>query len=348
MNQLHKSEKFIADNIQGMLMAFGILIVITIIGIIGYILIEDYSLIDAIYMTIITVATVGFREVAPLSAEGKVFTVIIIVMSFGVFAYVLSNFTRFIVNGILKNYFKYNKMKKRINSLSQHVIVVGYGRNGKQTIEELTAHGEQVVLIENRDDVIEIVEADTDYLFIQGDATQDEILKLAGIDRAKALISSLPVDADNLFVVLSARGINDKIKIISRAQEENADLKLKRAGADNVIMPAKTGGQRMAKLVAQPDVVEFLDHVLLQKVDETSIEEVSCKDLYCGYDKKTIRELNIRQDSGVNIIGIRRADGSYIVNPKPEITLNCEDRIFVLGEKKQIEMLKKIICQKAD
>jgi voltage-gated potassium channel len=345
MNQLNKSEKFVTDNIRGILIAFGILFVITIIGILGYILIEQYNFVDAIYMTIITIATVGFREVAPLSNEGKVFTVLIIILSFGVFAYVLSNFTRFMVNGIIKNYFKYNKMKKRINQLSHHVIVVGYGRNGKQIMEELSAHGENLVLIEQKEELIEQIENETNYLFIQGDATQDDILKLAGIERAKALISALPIDADNLFVVLSARGINSHIKIISRASDDYTDIKLKRAGADNVIMPAKPGGQRMAKLVAQPDVVEFLDHVLLQKVGETSIEEVSCKDLYCGYDKKTIRELNIRQDSGVNIIGIRRSDGSYIVNPKPDVSLNCEDRIFVLGEKKEIEALKKLICQ---
>ncbi|MEA1875045.1 MAG: potassium channel protein [Bacteroidota bacterium] len=343
MNQLNKSEKFISNNIQGMLLAFAILLGVSTIGIIGYILIEGFSLIDAIYMTIITIATVGFREVAPLSPEGKLFTIILIIMSFGVFAYVLSNFTRFIVNGVLKNYFKYSKMKKRINALSQHVIVVGYGRNGKQTMEELTAHGEQVVLIEQKHDLIEQIDNDTNYLFIQGDATQDEILNLAGIERAKALITALPEDADNLFVVLSARGLNSGIKIISRASEERADIKLKRAGADNVIMPAKTGGQRMAKLITQPDVVEFLDYVLLQTINETSIEEVSCENSSSRLSKKTIEELNIRRDSGVNIIGLRRKDGNYIVNPKPDTKIYPKDKILVLGENKQIQQFKKIL-----
>ncbi|MDA3910893.1 MAG: potassium channel protein [Bacteroidales bacterium] len=345
MNQLNKSEKFISDNIHGILVAFGILIGISVIGVIGYILIEGFNLIDAIYMTIITIATVGFREVAPLSPGGKIFTIVLIIMSFGVFAYVLSNFTRFIVNGVLKNYFKYSKMKKRINALSEHVIVVGYGRNGKQTMEELTAHGEQVVLIERKDELIEQIDNDTDYLFIQGDATQDEILSLAGIDRAKSLITALPVDADNLFVVLSARGLNSKIKIISRASEEHADIKLKRAGADNVIMPAKTGGQRMAKLVTQPDVVEFLDHVLLQTVNETSIEEVSCENLLSKMDNKTIQQLNIRKDSGANIIGLRRKDGSYLVNPKPDTIISCDDKILVLGEKQQIQNMKDLLSK---
>lgn len=345
MNQLNKSEKFIADNIHGILIAFGILVAITMIGIVGYMLIENFALVDAVYMTIITIATVGFREVAPLSAGGKIFTIILIVLSFGVFAYVLSNFTRFIVNGVIKNYFKYSKMKKRINALSQHVIVVGYGRNGKQTMEELTAYGEQVVLIESKDELIEQIESDTNYLFIQGDATHDDILKLAGIERAKALISALPVDADNLFVVLSARGLNSEITIISRASEEYSDIKLKRAGADNVIMPAKTGGQRMAKLVTQPDVVEFLDHVLLQTVNETSIEEVSCENMTNKSGSKTIKELNIRKDSGANIIGLRRKDGSYLVNPKPDTMITSEDKILVLGEKQQIANMKKILCE---
>ena len=344
MKQYNTSEKFARDSMQSIVVALAILVLISLTGIFGYMLIEKFSFIDAVYMTIITIATVGFREVAPLSSGGKIFTIFIILLSFGVLAYVLSNFTRYVVNGVFRNYYKINKVKKRISVLSDHVIVVGYGRNGKQTIEELTTHGEKVVLIESSDELIDFIQTETDILFIQGDATQDDILISAGIQRAKALISALPVDADNLYVVLTARGLNSSIKIISRASEENADIKLKRAGATNVIMPAKTGGQRMAKLVAQPDVVEFLDHVLLQSVNDTGIEEVSCKDFFCGYGEKTIRELNIRKASGANIIGIRRKDGSYIVNPKPDIMLTCDDRIFVLGEKHQIEAMKEIMC----
>ncbi len=337
-------EKSARDSMHSIIISFFILLLISASGVLGYMVIENYKFIDAIYMTIITIATVGFREVTPLSPTGKIFTVIIIIMSFGVFAHVLSNFTRYIVNGVFSNYYKINKVKKRIKALSNHVIVVGYGRNGKQTVEELTNQGEKVVLIETKKERIDYIQNETDILFIQGDATQDEILIEAGIQRAKALISALPIDADNLYVVLTARGLNDKIKIISRAAQESASIKLKHAGATNVIMPAKTGGQHMARLVAQPDIVEFLDYVLLESTNnKTSIEEVSCQEFIPNSSGKTIGELNIRKTSGVNIIGIRRTDGSYIVNPKPDVVITTNDHIFVLGEREEIETMKKVI-----
>lgn len=344
MKQINPTEKFARNSMRGIIIAASILLAIIATGIIGYMTIEHYHLVDAIYMTIITVATVGFGEVKPLSQSGMIFTTILIISSFGIYAYVISNFTRYVVNGVFRNFYKTNKVKKRINKLNDHVIVVGYGRNGRQTIEELTSHDEKVVLIEKNGNIIEDIQNETDLLFIHGDATQDEILEIAGISRAKALITALPVDADNLFVVLTARGLNSGIKIISRAMDEKSDIKLKRAGATNVIMPAKTGGQRMAKLVAQPDIVEFLDHVLLQSVYGSSIEEVSCKEMLCQSGDKTIRELNLRKNTGANIIGIRHEDGIYVVNPGPDVKLCCNDQIFVIGQKDQISAVKTNMC----
>ncbi|MGC9332247.1 MAG: potassium channel family protein [Bacteroidales bacterium] len=332
-------------NTKGIVIALFILLIIIILGVFGYIIIENYSFIDAIYMTIITIATVGFREVAPLSQPGKIFTIVLIFVSFSIYAYVISNFTRYIVSGIFTNYFKQKKMEKRIKNLSDHVIVVGYGRNGQQTIEDLVSHNKRIVIIEKNPEIISQIRDETDLLYVHGDATNDEVLLAAGTDRAKALITTLPVDADNLFVVLSACEINPQLKIIARASNEHSDIKLKRAGASNVIMPAKTGGQRMAKLVAQPDIVEFMDYVLLQTVNETNLEEISCCDMIDDHDKKTIGELKIRQSTGANIIGIRRKDGSYLVNPGADVQLSSDDHIFVLGKQDEISKLKKTMCQ---
>ncbi len=224
------------------------------------------------------------------------------------------------------------------------MIVVGYGRNGLQTVEDLVAHGKKIVIIEKNEHIINLICDETDLLYVYGDATNDEVLYAAGIERAKALITALPVDANNLFVVLSAREINPQLIIISRASNENSDIKLKRAGATNVIMPAKTGGKRMAKLVAQPDIVEFMDYVLLQAVNETNLEEVSCCHMISDHEKKTIGELKIRKSTGANIIGIRNKDGTYLVNPGPEVQLTSEDHIFVLGKQDEISELKKIMC----
>ncbi len=332
-------------NTKGIFLALFILLVIIILGVLGYSIIEKFPFIEALYMTIITIATVGFREVAPLSQSGKIFTIVLILVSFSIYAYVISNVTRYIVSGIFTNYFKKKKMEKQIKNLSDHVIVVGYGRNGQQTVEDLSSHGEKIVIIEKNPETIEFLRDETDLLHVQGDATNDDVLYAAGTERAKALIAALPLDADNLFVVLSAREINPQLKIIARASNENSDVKLKRAGATNVIMPAKTGGQRMAKLVAQPDIVEFMDYVLLQTITETNLEEVSCSQMLSDHEKKTIGELKIRKSTGANIIGIRRQDGTYLVNPGADVKLSSDDHIFVLGKQDEIAELKKMMCQ---
>ncbi|MFH2096365.1 MAG: potassium channel protein [Bacteroidota bacterium] len=316
---------------------------IVLIGTSGYMVLEGFSFIDALFMTIISVSTVGYEIIEPLSDAGKIFTVILIVMSLGVFAYGLGTLTRFVFEGIFRNYYKQNKVKKKISMLSGHVIVCGYGRVGKQATTELQELNEKIVVIDVKDEVIQKLQDGSEFLYIHGDATQEEILMEAHIDQAKALITTFPNDADNLFVVLTARQMNSKITIISRAYDIHSDVKLKRAGANNVIMPDKVGGQRMAKLVSQPDVVEFIEYLMLQSNREVTIEELSCTRLSSCFANKSIRELDIRNKSGSNIIGLRRADGSYIINPSPEILLTHDDKLFVLGDRRQINKLNELL-----
>jgi voltage-gated potassium channel len=331
------------NNFKTMVFALALLVLMIVVGVFGYVFIEDFSFFEALYMTVITMSTVGFKEVHELSPSGMIFTSVLIVLSFGVFATVITTATRYIVSGVFSNYYKIRKVKKQIEKIENHVIVVGYGRIGKQIVEDLLAHNQSVVLIEQNDNITEKIRSSNNLLFVQGDATNDEVLLEAGISRAKSLITALPIDADNLFVVLSARELNKGIKIISRASNDNSDKKLKHAGADNVIMPAKTGGTRMAKLVAQPDIVEFLDFVLVQDTGSVRLEEVSCASLSKAHDIKTIRELDIRNKSGANIVGLRRADGSYIVNPIPDETISREDKIFALGTNQDLIKLKDIL-----
>jgi len=321
------------------LLALFFLIMMIFIGITGYSLIEGYEFIDAVFMTIITISTVGFRELQPLSQAGKIFTVFLIIFSFGIFAYALSTLTRHLVDGVFHNYFKHKKVKKRIDKLDQHVIICGYGRNGKQAAKESLDHGFDVLIIENKTEVIDQIIENPRLMFIQGDATQDEVLLAAKIDKARALITTLPNDADNLYVVLSATDIQPDLKIISRASDDNSDKKLRRAGATNIIMSDKIGGQRMAKLVAQPDVVEFLDHILIQQKNDVCLEEICFTDIGAEFQRKTIRELQVRDKSGVNIIGVRRTNGEYVLNPGADYTICCRDKIFVLGTRVQIDIL---------
>jgi voltage-gated potassium channel len=331
------------ENFKSIYISFGLLVLIVVLGINGYILIEGFTFSEAFFMTIITVSTVGFREVHPLSELGQFFTAFLIVISFGIFAYAVTTLARYIVDGVFRNYIKDNKVKTKIEKLSNHVIVVGYGRNGKQAIEELQRHQFQVVVVDSNEPIVEKIREEANLLYIHGDATQDETLKDARIEKARALITALPNDADNLFVVLTAKTMNPDITIISRASNFNSDRKLRTAGATNVIMPDKIGGQRMAKLVAQPDIVDFVEFVMIREGEEEYIEEISCKDMPPQLTEKTIGEWSIRTTTGANIIGIKTADNNYIVNPSPKVRITCNDQIFVLGNPEQIKNLKKAL-----
>ncbi|MBN1118537.1 MAG: potassium channel protein [Bacteroidales bacterium] len=333
------------DTFRDAYIALGLLLAIITIGIFGYMIIEGFNVTDAAFMTIITIATVGFKEVHPLSTAGMYFTIFLIITSFGIFAYAVSTLTRYVIGGAIGHYYKNRKVRNKINQLKDHVIVCGYGRNGRQAVAELLDHNVPLVIIESEPDSIEKILENPDLLYIHGDATKDEVLSASQAEKAKALISALPVDADNLFVVLTARELNPDMIIISRATNEHSDVKLKRAGANNVIMPDRIGGQRMAKLVAQPDVVEFLDYIMLQSSENVALEEVSCSKLNSYFEGKSIRELDIRNESGANIIGLKRSDKSFIINPLPEIQLSSLDKLFVLGTQQQVERLKRIMAE---
>ncbi len=329
-------------NIRHLYFTLLLLLAVMVIGSIGY-RILGFTLAEAIYQTIITIATVGFEEVHPLDTRGMWFTSALVIFSFGIFAYAVTTFTRFIVEGVFRNTFKDSKVKRKIDRLSDHVVICGYGRNGKQAALELTQHQVPIVVIEQNADIVQSIRETPGMLYVEGDAADEQVLQSANIQSARAMIATLPVDADNLFVVLTAKGLNPDLKIIARASQDTSDQKLRRAGASNVIMPDKIGGQRMAKLVAQPDIVEFLEIILLQSSDSVILEEISCEDLASCYMGKSILELDIRNTSGANIIGMKREDRSYLINPPPETALKSSDKLFALGTRSQIRQLIRTI-----
>jgi voltage-gated potassium channel len=312
------------------------------IGIIGFILIEGYSLFDAYYMTVITVATVGFQEVHPLSDAGRLFTSFLIITSFGTFAYALTSLSKYVIDGEFNRYFKNYKVNSEIQQLKDHIIICGYGRNGRQAAQVLKKHNKRFVVIEQKSDVIEGMNKKYENLVVQGDSTRDEVLIKAGIHRAKALITTLPIDADNLFIVLSARSLNTSLTIISRASDDNSDKKLKVAGANNVIMPDKIGGAHMASLVMQPDVIEFIDVITGQGGTSINLEEITFDNLPQEYRNKTIKDLEVRQKTGANIVGFKTAQGEYVINPSPDTKIIPDAKLFVLGTGEQIKKLKEL------
>lgn len=320
---------------------FIILHVIIIIGIIGYMWIEDFNFVEAIYMTTISVTTAGFTEVRPLSDSGRIFTIFLLITSWGSFAFALTRITQYIISGEINKYFKNRKTMLRIDKLNNHVIVCGYGRNGHQAAQTLGFHGEQYIVIEFNEAIVEKAAIENpDLLIIQGDSTDDDILRKAGISRAKALITTLPVDAHNLFIVLSARSLNPQIQIISRASENNTYPKLVKAGADNVIMPDKIGGTHMATLISKPDVIEFIDYLSGEEGESIHIESVSYDQLPEQIRGGSLHDIMNWKKTGVNCIGIKDHDGKFVINPPEDIVVQKGMKVLVLGTRQQIQQMK--------
>ncbi len=289
-------------------------------------------------------STVGFEHVEPLSDGSKLVTIFLICSSFGVFAYVFTSLASLIIDGELRAYFKNKVVQKKINRLKNHVVICGFGRNGRQAIRELEKHGKKFVIVERDDRAIErIKEANANYLYVRGNAVHEESLPLANIENAAALISTFPNDADNLFIILTAKEKNPDITIITRAANEYSEKKLKRAGATNVIMPDKIGGLRMAKLVAEPDVVEFFENILDHSADTVNLKEVSCENMSDRLSGCTIGDIAVRNKTGANIIGLKKEDGEYVLNPHKDTVLCQAYKIFVLGTPDQVKVLKIVL-----
>jgi len=317
-----------------------LVISILLIGVLGYRFIAYYSWVDALYMTVITISTVGFSEVAPLNNAAKLFTVGLISSSVLTLAYSISIITEYLMDKNSFEEFKNRKMKKKIDKLSNHIIICGFGRNGKQAAQKLSSYKRPFVVIEKDKDLIE--KFDDDILFVHGNANEDEVLLESGIEKAHSVIVALPNDADNLFVVLSARQINKKIGIISRASQEASYKKLKLAGADNVIMPDKIGGDHMASLVVMPDLVEFLDNLSIIDENKVNVEEVAIEALTSNPGSQTIKDLDFRNKTGCSIIGYKTPEREYIINPEASTVLMPKSKIIVLGRPEQILALNKM------
>ena len=324
-----------------------LLFTILLIGITGFVIIEGYTLVEALYMTVLAVSSVGFGEVKPLSDKGMIFTAILIIFSFSIFIYAVSSITMYVLDGEYKRYFKDLRVNRQVDKISNHTIICGYGRNGKQAVIELDAHRRKYVVVERDKELSEELREQHNIPFVEGDATFEKTLEKAGIQKAKALITTLPKDADNLFVVLTAREMNPNLLIISRASNDNSDKKLRRAGANNVIMPDKIGGAHMASLVIKPDVIEFMDYVMGQGMNTINLEEISFENLPEKFKNKSIKELGIREKSGANIVGFRNSDGEYIINPSPDTIIMRKAKIFVLGTIEQIDAFRNFATQQA-
>ncbi len=309
-------------------------------GVVGYRFLSDMSWLDAFYMTVITVTTVGFSTVGQLSPEAKIFTVFLIIASVFIFGFSISVITEYILSRNSLDVLKKKKVKNKISSLSNHVIICGFGRNGNQAAERLKAFKRPFVVVERDKEIIE--KFGDNILFVEGDANEDEVLIEAGIDRAKYIITTLPEDAANLFVVLSARQLNKKLYIISRASQITSQKKLILAGADQVIMPDKIGGDHMASLVVMPDLISFMDELSLEGEHTTNLEEVAIEEIAEEGECNSLRDLDLRRKTGCTIIGYIAPDGKYTINPEADMQLQPKSKVIVLGRPEQIRKLNEM------
>lgn len=316
------------------------------IGIIGYYSLGNFTFLEAVYMTVITISTVGFTEVHPLNSTGQIFTIFFIICNLILFAYVISVLTKYFFEGELKEIYKSYMTNLDVKKLNNHVIVCGYGRNGSKACEELMKEKIPFVIIDNNPDVVKHkLSNQSNILFYEGDATDDETLISAGIHKAKSIISTLPKDADNVFVTLTARELNPEIKIIARASEQSSERKLFHAGANNVVMPDAIGGLHMAHLITKPDVIQFIDLISGVGNVKLKMDEISFAEMNEEFKNKTIRELDLRQKTGATIIGFKDAENGFIINPSPDLKISNGDVLIVLGKENEIQQCRKLLVK---
>lgn len=312
-----------------------------LIGVLGFKLSMDLSWVDSLYMTVITITTVGYREIGDPSPQAKLFTIFFILISVIVVGYAVSAITEYLLSRNSLADLRKKRKIKHLESMENHIIVCGYGRNGKQAVQKLQDYKRDFIIIEKDQQVIDDAPLDEEN-FYRGNANEDDVLISAGIERASTLITALPEDADNLFVVLSARQLNKELKIISRASEENTYKKLKLAGADNVILPDTIGGQHMASLIVSPDLIEFWDNLSYGGNEGVNLEQISFEQMFDDERDCTIINLNLRKETGCTIIGYKAPDGNYTVNPDPTLPLVPGSKIIVVGNSSQIAKLQKV------
>ncbi|MEN7549537.1 potassium channel protein [Rapidithrix thailandica] len=317
--------------------AISVLLLSLLVGIIGFMQLEAYTFWDAFYMTVITISTVGMNELNRVGPEGRIFISIYIIFNFSVFAYFASVVTKYIFEGELRSVFQTYITNRGAYKMKDHTIVCGFGKNGSKTCEQLLRNQVPFTIIERDIEKVYLKYGEVSNVFyIEGDATSDEVLIEAGIQRAKTIITALPKDADNVFVTLTARELNPDIQIVARATEETAVNKLFRAGAHHVVQPDAIGGLHMANLVTRPEVVEFLE--MLNGVDKTRLrlEELRFNELKQELRNKSLRELDIRSRTGVNVVGIKHSRDGFIINPKADTMFTEGDVLIVLGREDQI------------
>lgn len=313
-----------------------------LIGTLWYRFVEHWSWEDAAYMTVITLATVGYGETQPLGPRGRLFTIALILMGVISIGYIVNRFTEAVIQGYFQHGIRIRQQRRLMESLAEHYIICGFSRTGRQIAIEFRAEGVPFVIIDSRSESVQIAQAQS-YVVYQGDATLDETLLKVGIDRAICIVAALPSDAENLYVVLSAKTLNPNIRAIARASTEEALQKLQRAGADAVISPYITGGKRMAAAALRPEVMDFVDGIISGTDRQLYMEEFLLAPAACPFIGQTLGEAQLRAQSGALVLAIRRANGELIGGPTAETVFLPGDMLIAMGTAEQLRTLNQVL-----
>ncbi|MDJ0783344.1 MAG: potassium channel protein [Desulfosarcinaceae bacterium] len=335
------------DRVRQTLISIVLSIALILGGSFGYMIIEGWNFFDSLYMTVITIATVGFSEIHTVSVAGRTFTLLLIFLGVGYFLYVAGGIIQVLVEGRIRHVLGRHKLHRRINRLRNHYIVCGYGRIGRSLTRHLTQRYLDVVVIEQSAERLSRMD-DDGILYLLGEATSEEMLIKAGVKRAKAIVTAVGTDADNVFLVLIAKQINPKIFVVARASQNATKKTLIAAGADKVVSPYDLGARRMAHAILRPTVIEFLEMAFADDTTDVQVEElpVSADSALTGV---TLMESGIRQKYDLIIITIKKADGSMHFNPGADARIEANDTVIVVGQGKDLKRLeRKLMPAKSD
>jgi voltage-gated potassium channel len=326
------------DTRRALLRAFILIVFILAVGTFGYRALEGWSLLESLYMTVITITTIGFEEVHDLGPAGEAFTILIIILGMGTTAFLLLTATRFVVEGEVSKILSRRRYMKTVERLKDHFIICGYGRMGSFVCNQLREQDVPFVVIEHRPDVQDAL-VHAGYLLVPGDATKEQTLIAAGINSARGLVALLDSDAGNVYVVLTARRLNPELDIIARAGEQEAEEKLQWAGATRVISPYAIGGRRLVLGILKPKVMGFVELALDYKELDIDLEEVEIAESspYCG---QRLMETGIRRDLNLIIVSIMKHDGRKVFNPGPDTMIEAKDTLIAMGERNSLKTLE--------